>query len=111
MADLNLNDLVNSMVAAAKSVLNDPNWSTQLSDAEDAFNQLGNCIIHIEEESLVGKITQQDAQNLIDMQKNAIQSVLLQVQGMGEIMAQQAINSAINAVSNIVNTAIGWSLL
>jgi len=45
------------------------------------------------------------------MQKNAIQSVLLQIQGIGEVEAEQAVNAALSAISETVNGALGWVLL
>jgi hypothetical protein len=45
------------------------------------------------------------------MQKNAMRSVMLAVEGLGIIAVEAAINSALGVVRKTVNTALGWPLL
>ncbi len=111
MSNLNIDELVNTMITSAKSVLNNPNLSGELNDAISKFKELGNCIAKIEKSKLECQITEQDAYDLIDMQKNAIKSELLEIQGIEAVTAEKAINAAINAVSGTINTALGWALL
>jgi uncharacterized membrane protein len=66
---------------------------------------------HIEELNGAGKITKDEAGALVGMQKHAMQAVLLTVEGIGLVAAQQAINSAMGAISGIVNKALGWALI
>ena len=44
-------------------------------------------------------------------EKQATQAVLLTIEGIGLITAQQAINAAIGAVREVVNKALGFALL
>ncbi|MDI6765423.1 MAG: hypothetical protein QME52_01120 [Bacteroidota bacterium] len=79
--------------------------------AESEGKKLGECIITIEKMYIEGKISQEQAQLLLDIQKNAMRTVLLTVEGIGILAAEQAINAALNVVKDTVNTALGFTLI
>ncbi len=58
-----------------------------------------------------GQIDQQEANAQIALQKSASQTVLTSIEGIGLILAGQAINAGLQAVAGIVNKAIGFALL
>ncbi|WP_206203761.1 hypothetical protein, partial [Thermococcus sp. M36] len=60
---------------------------------------------------LDGTCTQEQAELLINMQKQAVQTVLLTEKGLALLAVQNAINAALGAIATTVNTAIGWALL
>jgi hypothetical protein len=60
--------LVNSVIFASD---NQHQWK------QTEINKLTNCIVRIEQDLIDGQLTQKDADLLIDMQLNAIKSVLL----------------------------------
>jgi hypothetical protein len=72
-------------------------------------------IIHnleqIAELKLQGKITEDQARLHLTIQKESIRTILLSFEGIGILTAEEAINSALNAVKTIVNKAIGWKIL
>lgn len=111
MAKLDLEELTNDMVNAAKSVLHDKRWTDSLLEAETQFRELAKCIIRIEEKKLDGMISEDDSRDLIEMQKNAIKTVILQVEGTELVRCEMAINAALDVVRNTVNRTIGWPLL
>lgn len=58
-----------------------------------------------------GQIDQAEAAAQLALQKSASQTVLTSVEGIGAILAGQAINAGLQAVAGIVNKAIGFALL
>jgi hypothetical protein len=56
-------------------------------------------------------IDQPEASAQITLQQNASQTVLTSAEGIGVVLAGQAINAGLNAVAGIVNKAIGFALL
>ena len=47
----------------------------------------------------------------MNIQKNAIQMVLLAIEGIGILAVENAINAAISVVQDTVNKALGWTIL
>lgn len=58
-----------------------------------------------------GDINQDEAAAQLALQKSASQTVLTSVEGIGLILAAQAINAGLQAVAGIVNKAIGFPLI
>jgi hypothetical protein len=58
-----------------------------------------------------GKIDESEAAGQLNLQKSAAQTVLTSVEGISGIIAAQAINQGLQAVGDIVNRAIGFTLL
>jgi hypothetical protein len=67
--------------------------------------------IDIKELSDSGAITQEQAKLKISLQKNAFQTMLLTEKGIGLIIVEDALNSALNAAKKVVNTAVGFVLI
>jgi hypothetical protein len=57
------------------------------------------------------QIDQDEAAAQLALQKAASQTVLTSIEGIGVILAGQAINAGLQAVAGIVNKAIGFALL
>jgi hypothetical protein len=111
MPNLNANDLLTSMVSAAKTVLRNAKLPTQLNDAESTFKSLAEAITKIEEEQALGQMTQEVANDIIEMEKNSSKTELLTLEGIAEVTAEEMINAALSAITTTVNTALGWTLL
>jgi hypothetical protein len=107
---LDVKDLLGPMLNAIKPVLN-KYWSDVKDYAETEVEKMSNTLSNITELYVAEKIDEQQAQALLDMQKHAMQAVLLAVEGIGLIAAQNAINAALGAVKDSVNKAIGFPLL
>lgn len=103
-------DLVSKMTQAASAVLKSK-WPITKAYAEMEFRKLGETIVSIEEAKLKGEIDEEDARILIDMQKNAMRTVLLAVEGLGALAAEQAINAALSVIRDTVNRVVGFALL
>jgi len=87
---------------------NYPNIQTYAT-AEAA--KLAHSLAQIIELSATGQINPGEASLLLEMQKNATRAVFLSIEGMGLLMAEQAINAALGVVRDAINTAIGFVLI
>lgn len=103
-------DLLRQMLDAAKTSF-DEQWPGIQALALTAFKTLAQNMVDITSLKATGNITEEQARLLIDIQKNAIKTVLLTEKGLGLLAVEAAINAALNVVSGAVNTAIGWKLL
>jgi len=107
---LDLTALGDAIFNAVKPVLADE-WNDVQSYAKTEATKLAATLAQIEQLSASGQISQEEAAALFDMQKHATRAVLLTIEGIGVITAQQAINAAIGAVRGVVNKALGFALL
>jgi hypothetical protein len=110
MASLDIPKLVQTMSGAALGVLKNE-WPAARSYAETEFRKLGETVKLIAEETAQGTISAEEATLLLDMQKTAMRSVLLTVQGIGLLTAEQAINAALDAARAPINAAVGWAIV
>ena len=107
---IDIDRLVHDMSIAAASVLKSK-YPDVRSYAETEFRKIGHPIELIAREFAAGEITEEQASVLLDMQKGASRSVLLTVEGMAAVAAEQAINAAFDAVRQTVNGAVGFGLI
>ncbi len=56
-------------------------------------------------------ITEDEARFLARLQQNAMMTVLLTLEGLGMLAVESAVNASIDAVRDLINTAIGWKVL
>lgn len=103
-------DLVGAIVSAVKPVLN-KYWGEVRDYAEAEAEKMAKTLATITALRTANKIDDQQAQALLEMQKHSMQAVLLAVEGIGLIAAQNAVNAALGAVKDTVNRAIGFVLL
>jgi hypothetical protein len=107
---LDVEQLVRQMAGAASAVLKSK-WPDVRSFAETEFRKLGETVLLIGRELANGEISQAEAETLLDMQKNAMRNVLLTVEGLGILAAEQAINAAFDAARPLINQAVGFALV
>ncbi|KRC85940.1 hypothetical protein D3C87_815010 [compost metagenome] len=110
MSSLKFEDLVASMLAAAKGVF-DKRWPDIEDYAEPEFEKLARTLIQIQSLRARKKISEGTASVLLEMQKNTTRAVMLTLKGMGLVLIEEAINAALTAVKDIVNSALGFALL
>ncbi len=110
MPALDIEALVKQMATVASGVLK-AKWPEIQSYANTEFKKLGETVKLIAEEKAKGQISEEEALLLLDMQKSAMRSVLVTSEGIGILAAEEAINAALGAVRDVVNSAIGWTLL
>jgi len=110
MPSLDVEQLVSEMAGAARGVLKSK-WPAVQSFAESEFRKLGETVLLIGREVEKDEISEVEAESLLDMQKNAMRSVLLTIEGLGILAAEQAINAALEVGKPIINAAVGFALL
>ena len=81
----------------------------EYAKAESA--KLAQTLVMIETLRTVGKLSDQQAELHLQIQKNAMRSVLLTVEGLGLLAVEHAINTALALVKDQVNAAVGFALL
>lgn len=107
---LNLEQLSQAMISAAKGQVADK-WPQIKDYAKQEAKKLAENFVLIEKLKLTQEISNEQAELMHQMQKNATKAVLLSVQGMTTLMAEQALNAALNAVKETVNGALNFTLL
>ena len=107
---LNTEQLVTDMVAAMKNVLDDK-WPKIKVYGEAEAKKLAESFAMVEKLKLLNEIDEDEARLHFTIQKNASRTVLLTVEGLGVLAAEQAINAALNVVKDTVNTALGYPLI
>jgi len=110
MADLDVNKLVQDMLNQMKPILG-AHWDQVQVYAKNETEKLGVSLAKIQADKLLGKVSEQQANILFDMQKNASLAVLAAVHGIGEEAAAKALNAALKAIKDPINKAIGFTLL
>lgn len=108
--EINFEDLIQHMLNAAKSALN-KQWKEAKPLAETQFRLFTQNIQMIAELKLRGEISEEQAKLQMNIQRNAIQIVLLTIEGLGIIAVEEAINKAIDIIRDVVNKVIGWTIL
>jgi hypothetical protein len=102
--------LVSQIVDAMRRTLGKA-WSDAQDYAQTEAEKVALTLANIERLSAAGKITKQQAEALLDMQKHATRAVLLTMEGIGLVAAQNAINAALAAVGGVVNKALPWKIV
>ena len=103
-------NLVGPMLNAIEPIVG-KEWGVVEDYAKTEGDKMAQTLAKIGELYTAKKINDLQAKALLDMQKQSMQAVLLTIEGIGLITAQNAINAALGAVQGVVNKAIGFSLL
>ena len=94
----------------SREVLED-SWPEIKDYAKAEFKKTAESIAMIVRLHAAGKLSKKKAKLHMEIQKNASRTVLLTIEGLGIIAVERAINAALGAVRDTVNTAIGFRLL
>jgi hypothetical protein len=107
---LNVGQLAKAMTEAAKGKLKE-HWPEVTEFAKAEAKKTAETLAMIERLAITGEINARQAKALLQMQKNSAMAVLLTVEGLGLLTVESAINAALGAVRDTVNTAVGFLLL
>lgn len=108
--DINYGQIVKEMLDAMKSILSD-HWKEAKPYAEKELKSFAENIKLIAKLKAEDKITLEQAQLYIEIQRSTMRVVLLTIEGLGILAVEKAINTAIDTVRKTINTAIGWKIL
>lgn len=110
MPDLNWNKLVQDMLGAAKPIL-EKHYKEAEPYAQAEFKKIGEAVTLIIELKAVGKIDEKRAALHLKMQSISAKNVLLAIEGIGLVAAEEAINAALGVIKKTVNGAVGWTII
>lgn len=108
--EIDLNQLLKEMTESAKKVLKSK-WKEIKPFAEQQLKSFAENIKLIAVLKAKGKITEEQARLHLTIQKESARTVLLAMEGIGIVTAENAINAALKVVQTTVNNSIGWALL
>ena len=104
------NSIIGPMLEAVKGTFENQ-WPTIKDFAESETIKLAQTLTQISQLVVTEQISNIEASVLLEIQKNTARTVILTVEGMGLILVEEAINSALDAVSGVINTALGFDLV
>jgi hypothetical protein len=107
---IDTNEVFQKMVEAAKGVFDDK-WPQAKNYAESEAKIFAERFATIARLRLDGKITERRAKLHVEFQKDAWETVLLAIEGLSQLLVEEALNAALDAVKKIANTAVGFALL
>jgi hypothetical protein len=110
MGKLNVNTILEEMVTAARTTLEE-NWPSVSDIASSSFKTLAQALVDIEQMTNDGAISGEQARLLLNMHKNTAKIVLLSVNVIDIVKAEAVINAALNAIKVPVNAALGFPIL
>lgn len=102
--------LSKNLLAVFKNTLT-KKWPEIKEYGETECKKLAQTLVMIEALIATEKINQEQASLHLEIQKNATRTVLLTLEGMGILAVEAAINAALEAVKQTVNTALGFKLI
>jgi hypothetical protein len=102
--------IMQAMIKAATGALK-KKWPAARTYAEHEFEKFVLQMRHIEKLKEAGAISEDEARFLARLQQNAMKTVLLTLEGLGMLAVESAVNASIDAVRDLINTAIGWKVL
>lgn len=107
---LDAGKLGKDILGALKAAFQDK-WPEMKEYGEAEAKKLAQTLVMIEALRAAGKISEEQAQLQLNIQKNASRTVLLTLEGLGLLAAEAAINAALDVVKEAVNTAVGFVLV
>ena len=110
MAEINVQEILEQMLDAAKEVLEN-HWEEAKPFAQQELKSLAENLKLINQLKTQGKISEEQAKHYLEIHKSSVRIVLLTIEGLGILAVEATINAALDVIKSAVNTAIGWSIL
>ncbi len=107
---LDVDAIGKQMIEAAKGVIDDK-WPATKDYFEAESKMFASRLATIVRMRADGLISEQRAIQHVALQKESWDTVLLAVNGLSQLLVEQALNAAIKVVRDVVNKAIGFVLL
>jgi len=107
---LNLDEIASDMISAAKGVV-DEKWPATREYFESESKMYAQRLASIAKMYADGIISQKRAKVHVALQNEAWETTLLAVNGLSQLLIEEALNAAIKVIRKTVNTALGFALL
>lgn len=102
--------LLSKMVSVAREIAQN-DWDEIEQIAKDEFEMILNRIERIGIKHKAGKLSDEEAKLLLDLQVLPAQTVLGRREVLGSLKAQRMITAVFNAIGGIVNRFVGFELI
>ena len=109
MNEQQLKDIIGKITDAVKVALGEK-WDEAQDFAESEVKKFAQNIAEIALWKETGKITEEQGKVLLRMHQRSMKMVLTALEGISLVLAEKAINAAIDAIGDIINGIIGWDL-
>jgi Asp-tRNA(Asn)/Glu-tRNA(Gln) amidotransferase B subunit len=107
---LDVDDIKKEMLTAVKGVL-DQKWPATREYFESESAMYAQRLVSVAKMHADGIISEKRALEHIALQNEAWETTLLAVNGLSQILIEQALNAAVKAIQGAVNKAVGFALL
>lgn len=109
MNEQEVKDIIGKITDAVKVALGGK-WDEAQDFAESEAKKFAQNIAEIALWKETGKITEEQGKVLLRMHQRSMKMVLTALEGISLVLAERAINAAIDAIGDIINRIIGWDL-
>lgn len=103
-------EVIEKMLSAAKGVFDDK-WPETKDYAKSEVKIFAERFQTIARLRAAGAISEKRAKSHVEFQKEAWETVLLAVAGLNQLLVEEALNAALDAVKDTINTGVGFVLL
>lgn len=110
MSAINVSEIASDMLKAALPELTTGGNSAK-NYAELEFKKIAMQVKFIGEMLAQGKLTEEEAKALLQMQVNSTKILMLTLEGLSLIVVEKAINAALGVVRDTVNTVLKFPLV
>jgi len=107
---LDFKKLLKDMLVIAKQILGEA-WPDVEVYVTAELQGITDRILWIQRELLAGRITQQKAKLMFDLQSKNTKIVLITAAGLSELGAEKLLTAIFKTIANAVNEALGWVLI
>ncbi len=109
MASINIQEIVVEITGSAQGIL-ESKWHSFKPYAEHEFRQFTENAEFLANLRINNEINDAELKARLELQKLALKNVLLAIEGIGLIAAQEVINAAINILAKAIKTVLNISL-
>jgi Asp-tRNA(Asn)/Glu-tRNA(Gln) amidotransferase B subunit len=107
---LDVDVIASDMISAAKGVVSDK-WPATRAYFESESKMYAQRLASIAKMYADGLISEKRAKEHIALQNEAWETTLLAVNGLSQLLIEEALNAAIKVIQDAVNKALGFALL
>jgi len=110
MNEQEVKDIIGKISSAVKVALGDK-WDEAKDFAESESKKFAENIAEVAYWKETGKITEEQGKVLMRMHQRSMKMVLTALEGISLVLAEKAINAAVDAINDIVNGIVGWDIV
>ncbi len=105
MADINFSQIVSDSMGFAKQEVG-KSWNQLKPYAEHEFTQFAETAVFLAKLKLSGNIKDDELKARLNIQRQSLNNVLLAIEGIGLVMAQNVVNGILDIVTKAISEAL-----